>query len=314
MNRTGMHSLDPASARKKIGAAKSNKTFMMAVLDRDQLGHRAALAQWTKLHEAAFPDPSSSAMRSEMRRADETAAGKANGLSSQDRRHRDRTNRRLGRPAIRLAQAIEDEGLPWEVETPLEGQGDAVSPIVNMEADRVQVLLDDAPARFEIKDNPNANPEYGLWRANHALGALAVRRHEAIIEREAADQGVDANLIKAIMYIEYAQGYHDALHTALGVDKSLRPMNIRSDPWAGLDDPPADLTDPATNIRTSVTLIRRITERIGDPTPSKVASIWNSTGRENVSDFGARVERAMGEVLWQVPLPDPQSPLDVNAP
>ena len=80
-----------------------------------------------------------------------------------------------------------------------------------------------------------------------------------------------------------------------------REMKIRPDPWAAIDDPPADLVDPATSIRTSVTLIRRNIERLEDPTPSKVASSWNVTGRESVNDFGARVQDVYERRLWTEP-------------
>ena len=186
--------------------------------------------------------------------------------------------------------------------------------MVNMEADRIQVILNDAPARFEIEDNPDADPNYGAWRANHALGFNAVRRNEAIIEREAEAQGVNADFVKAILYVEHAQGYHDLLFEAIGKSESLHPMNIRPDPWAAIDAPPADLTDPATNVRIAVTLIRRLSERIDDPTPAKVASIWNFTGHESVSDLGARIERVMEEKPWQMPPTEPLNPLDLNAP
>ncbi len=55
MKRTSLHSVEPSSARKKIAAAKSNKPFMAALLDRDHRGHRDAVDQWTRLHEAGFP-------------------------------------------------------------------------------------------------------------------------------------------------------------------------------------------------------------------------------------------------------------------
>lgn len=67
-------------------------------------------------------------------------------------------------------------------------------------------------------------------------------------------------------------------------------MNINPDLWSALSDPPADLNDPRANIRNAVTLIRRITERVDDPTLAKVASIWIFAGAEQVGDYGARVQ------------------------
>lgn len=57
MKRTRLHALDPEQARKRIKAAKPNKPFMTALLDRDHRGHEDAVDQWTRLHKAAFREP-----------------------------------------------------------------------------------------------------------------------------------------------------------------------------------------------------------------------------------------------------------------
>lgn len=156
---------------------------------------------------------------------------------------------------------------------------------------------------------PGANPDYGAWRSFHRLAWTMVRRHQSIIEREAGALGVDADLVKAIMYVENVQGLDSQIAeaTGFGESESLLPMNIRPDPWAAIEDPPANLADPATNIRIAVTLIRRVSERIVDPTPAKVASVWNFTGRESVNDFGARVGDVYERRMWALPvIPTPE--------
>ena len=79
-------------------------------------------------------------------------------------------------------------------------------------------------------------------------------------------------------------------------------MNIRPDPWAAIDNPPADLSDTETNIRNAVTLIRRITERVDEPTLAKVASIWIFAGAETVRDYGARVQDVHDRQIWAEPV------------
>lgn len=68
---------------------------------------------------------------------------------------------------------------------------------------------------------------------------------------------------------------------------------------SAIADPPTDLGNPGTNTRIAITLIRRIWERIDDPTPAKVASIWSFTGHELVSDYGARVQDVYENRLWE---------------
>ena len=170
-----------------------------------------------------------------------------------------------------------------------------------MSADRIRILQDDMPARFEIEENGNADPNYGVWRSSHPAGANAVRRHATTIEQEAIRQGVDPDWVKAIMYVENAHGFYGVPFQALGVADTLFPMNIDPELWSVLSDPPADLNDPEANIRNAVTLIRRVTERVDDPTLAKVSSIWIFAGAERVGDYGARVQDVHDRRLWAEP-------------
>ena len=129
-----------------------------------------------------------------------------------------------------------------------------------------------------------------------------MRRHAATIEREAARQGVDPDWVRAIMYVENAHGYYGVPFQALGLADTLFPMNINPELWSALSDPPADLNDPEMNIRNAVTLIRRITERVDEPTLAKVASIWIFAGAEQVSDYGTRVQDVYANRRWEEPV------------
>ena len=88
------------------------------------------------------------------------------------------------------------------------------------------------------------------------------------------------------MYVENAQGkdYGDVFEF-LGVSRTILPMNINKNIWSGLGAEPEEFFDPEINIRMGVTLIRRIRDRIDDPTPEKIGSIWIFTGRELVNDY-----------------------------
>ena len=46
------------------------------------------------------------------------------------------------------------------------------------------------------------------------------------IENESRNQGVDPDLVKAIVHLESTQGWYDRI--ALGAKKSYRPMNIHA--------------------------------------------------------------------------------------
>ena len=106
MKRTKLHALNPQSARKRIKAAKSNKPFMTALLDRDHRGHRNAVEQWTRLHAAAFPesaraqsDPVPHKTRPPTLRGFRESAGASGGETAVNGRRANR-NARLRRPMV----------------------------------------------------------------------------------------------------------------------------------------------------------------------------------------------------------------------
>ena len=174
-------------------------------------------------------------------------------------------------------------------------------PTLNNGADRIANILADKPARFDIQDNPKADPSHP-WYASTWAGDAAIASYGPIIEREARKQGVDTDLVKAIAYSENARGhYFGSAKAAEGLDMadSLLPMNINPSIWGGLGIDRTSASDYLTNICAGITLIKRIADRIDNPTPEKIASIWNYTGRELVNDFGAYVGRIYRETPWE---------------
>lgn len=174
-------------------------------------------------------------------------------------------------------------------------------PTLRNAKERIENIVADKPARFNISKNPNADSS-SPWYESAGAGKSAVALHSSLIEREARRQKVDPDIIKAIMYAENSRGhYFGAARAAEGFDAadSLLPMNIRPDIWQGLGITKRTANDPRTNIRAGVTLIKRIRDRIDNPTPEKIASIWNFTGREKVNDFGAYVGRIFREKPWR---------------
>ncbi len=317
MKRTRLHALNPESAQKRIKAAKSNKPFMAALLDRDHRGHKDAVDQWTRLHKVAFPEPASSTAISRARlaahplQANELRSSRLVGRSGTE--DRVSTQRRSEGPTQVSLQATQDGEGRSSPERTSGDEDEQERPVVNMSADRIRVLQDNASALFEIEDNSDADSSYGAGRSDHRLGSEAVGRYASVVEEEARRQGVDPDWVKAIMYVENAHGWYGPLFEAIGMAKTLFPMNINPALWSTLSDQPADLSDPRANIRNAVTLIRRITERVDEPTLAKVASIWIFAGAEQVSDYGARVQDVHDNKIWATPF-TPLPSLSINAP
>jgi hypothetical protein len=170
-------------------------------------------------------------------------------------------------------------------------------PRLNFGEDRHQSIIADTPSHFDIAENANANGSKPS-HASHMIGRDAVAKYSQLIEEEARTQGVDANLMKAIMYVENAQGWYGIPLEAIGIAGSLFPMNIKSDVWKGLGLTEEDFKNPRMNIRAGITLLKRIIARVENPTAAKVASLYNNLRTEHVTDYGARVAEVYGNHPW----------------
>ena len=74
-----------------------------------------------------------------------------------------------------------------------------------------------------------------MWRKDE-LGKEAVNKYGEIVDKEAKAQGVDPNLVKAILYYENADGHKfggNAFADKLGWSGSVMPMNINPNIWKG---------------------------------------------------------------------------------
>ncbi len=172
-------------------------------------------------------------------------------------------------------------------------------PVINMEKDRIENILSNDPAIFEITDWSKAIPSAPIYELG-PYGAWAVWLYQDLIEFEAERQGVDPNLIKATIYFENARGgSYGHLSEALDRSDSILPMNIKQETWGGLLGPDADFSDPLLNIRAGTMLLRRIQERVAAPTVAKVSSIYHIAGREKVHDNGARVSQFYAQRPWE---------------
>ena len=77
------------------------------------------------------------------------------------------------------------------------------------------------------------------------------------------------------------------------------PMNINPEIWGGLLGGKADFYDPAQNIEASTILIKRIADRLENPTAEAVASIWNYLGQEETVELGAYVQQVYESRAWE---------------
>ena len=177
-------------------------------------------------------------------------------------------------------------------------------PVYVMPEDRDRSIYDDTPSIFPIEKNHGAREE-SLWddiRTFDYKGKNAVRKNEKYIQKSAMKHNLDPDLIRAVMYAENSRGHYiiaNELADKFKVSNSILPMNINAKKWSKLSNAdPGDMYNPEANIDTSALLLRRIRDRIDNPTPEKIGSIWNYSGKEKTNEFGEYVGKVYHEKPW----------------
>jgi len=177
------------------------------------------------------------------------------------------------------------------------------SSIVSKGTDRIDSIVGDTPALFQVQSNAEASSEE-TWYELPALGSSAVEKHDDAIKQAAEKHDVDPDLIRAVMWAENARGHHGGLNDLadiVGGSKSIMPMNMNENTGARLTGgQPEDMNDPQANIDASAKFLKGITDRLSGPTDAaKIGTLWNSTGKEKTSDFGEYIGRLYREKPWK---------------
>jgi hypothetical protein len=194
---------------------------------------------------------------------------------------------------------------------------------------RRQSILENSPAIFGVGEYAYADgfhPVHALEQVGKALlrqeslGATQVREHDSLIKEEADRAGIDPDLLRAIMYMEVSQGAYGYPAELLDWSDSILPMNVKRSLWGGLlndgrpysrryieagrdkgvviDQGQDALDDPRLNIRAGATLLRRIRDRLQDPSIQNIATLYNGLSMENVTDYGKRVDEIYRTKEW----------------
>lgn len=181
----------------------------------------------------------------------------------------------------------------------------ANAPVIKMEQDRIQNILTDKPGKFIVKEDPDASKgeEYRKLYEFAGLGNHAVNKHNALIEEMSRKHGVDPDLVRSLMWTENARGHYGPANKAadmLQKSNTPLPMNINKRLWSKLiGKDPEEMYDPRNNIEAATILAKRYWDRIEDPTPGKLGSVWIAGGREQEHYHGHVVQRAYQEKPWE---------------
>lgn len=158
--------------------------------------------------------------------------------------------------------------------------------------ERRDSIINNTPSVFPIADNPKASGAKPIYE----LGSESqVAKYCGTIQQVARKHGVAPSVAMAIMYMETTHGWYDAVNP---LRKTILPMNIHYSYWKKLGVTPEKLNVPAYNIEYGIILIRRIQDRVENPSISKIATLYNFIGAEKVSSYGARVATIHHHKPW----------------
>lgn len=157
---------------------------------------------------------------------------------------------------------------------------------------RKESVLFDIHYYFDISSNAGADggrPAYASDAMRHITEGVSFDQYYPFANDSADRFAVSLMLILAIAYTETTQGYYDEVLEWVGRNKSIRPMNINVDYWSKMFTA-QQMQDVHQNFLAGGFLLRRIADRVRQPSLAKVATLYNGLGLEQVNDYGARVE------------------------
>ena len=168
--------------------------------------------------------------------------------------------------------------------------------------DRITAKKKGDPLSLEVAENPYVMYDIPEYRTFHSMGKYYVDKYSDIIEKYAQKYNVNADLVKSIMYNEASTG-HKIIFNWLGdiahVSDSQMPMNIQGETWGDFQGEHYDTWDAEQNIELAVRVIKQITESLKNPSIENIGTLWNGTGKNVTSSYGARTKTIYEQKPWE---------------
>lgn len=159
------------------------------------------------------------------------------------------------------------------------------------------LVLQGGGGDFYVAPNPTANSS-APWYEDASKSTVGSFNDG--IEFAAAKEGVDPNLIRAVMYVETTHGWYDEYTQPLGLNDTILPMNVSVGNWGvplGLSR--EDLEQPFTNIEAGTKILKGIIANFpAGASVSAVATLYNSLSATKVTNYGARVAAVYEKKPW----------------
>jgi soluble lytic murein transglycosylase-like protein len=153
---------------------------------------------------------------------------------------------------------------------------------------------------FSAAPNANANPNAPWYEY---LARSNVRDYAGHIEQVAKEEGIDPDLIRAVMFMETTHGNYGGLGPmadALGRSDTILPMNMNVRYWGNNFGSRAELNDPLNNIRGGARMLKNIIGNFESPASiATIGTLYNDSNATRVSDYGARLDSIYKTRPWE---------------
>jgi hypothetical protein len=167
------------------------------------------------------------------------------------------------------------------------------APILTGIKERREAIMANTPAIFVVDPDPSAKPNAEPWYSIHRFSEVG--RDAQLIELAAFREGLDPDFVKAIVWMETTHGYYDRVDPW---NKTIRPMNVHYKLWSELGISRDAVKNSSINVAAGTRILAAIWERTQDPTPEKVATLYNKLGATKVDGYGKAVAQYMKFKPW----------------
>lgn len=136
------------------------------------------------------------------------------------------------------------------------------------------------PAYFYIADDFSYTPPYPVldkWEV--------ISHYNGVLRLAAEIYGVDVNLARAIFLMETSNCYSSWIDP---LRRNRLPMNIHYDNWKELAGSKDYIQNPNNNIEIGVLILKRIQDKLKDPSIAKIASVFHQIEAMVVNEYGAK--------------------------
>lgn len=208
-------------------------------------------------------------------------------------------------------QFMDENENTWDVDNTLDFlKRRSYEKFIDEGALRKEVILNEEPdTYFRVNKNANASDEMPLYEF-HSLNQ--VNQFEPYIQKASQKYNIDADLIRAIIYMETTHGYYDipianllktlglsSMQFSSNIHKSILPMNLNVDYWGNYFGTREQLLDPEYNIDTGTRFIANLSQHQKDYNIEKLASLYNNLAIHRVTNYGKRVAKFYREKPWK---------------